>query len=151
MQTSERGRKLIESFEGLKLTSYQDQRGIWTIGYGSTTDVWPNMTITQQEADDRLGIDLHNAEQAIYKNIQIPLNQNQFDALVSLVYNIGVGAFKKSTLLKLIDRADFQGAANQFLAWDKTNGVINEGLVNRRSVERNLFMQAVNNVTGTTE
>jgi lysozyme len=149
MQISTRGRQLIESFEGLKLTSYQDQRGIWTIGYGSTADVWPSMTITQEQADDRMGVDLHNTEQVIYKTVKVDINQNQCDALGSLIYNIGGGAFTKSTLLRLLNQSDFVGAANQFLVWDKLDGIINEGLLNRRNRERELFM-AVPNVTGTT-
>lgn len=140
MVTSENGRKLIESFEGLRLTAYQDQRGIWTIGYGSTTDVYEGLTITQPEADDRLGIDLHNSEQAIYYYVKVPLTQNQFDALVSLIFNIGGGAFKNSTLLGLLNTGDELGAANQFLVWDKTGKEVNQGLLNRRIKERSLFL-----------
>lgn len=143
MKTSPAGRKLIETFEGLKLTSYQDQRGIWTIGYGSTTDVYPNMTITPEEADERLAVDLHTAETAIYKSVRIDLNQNQFDSLVSLAYNIGGGAFGKSTLVSLLNQGAILGAANQFLVWDKTNGVVNKGLLNRRTAERTLFLEPV--------
>lgn len=149
MKTSIAGRKLIESFEGLRLTSYQDQGGVWTIGYGSTMNVWPNMTITQEEADDRLATQLFQTEQCVINSVSVPLNQNQFDALVSFVYNIGCGAFKKSTLLKLLNYSSYQGAANQLLAWNKVNGVLNVGLTNRRNKEREVFLE-VPNVTGTT-
>jgi lysozyme len=141
MQTSVNGRKLIEQFEGLRLTAYQDQRGIWTIGYGHTGDVWPGETITQAQADDFLALDLHSAETAVFKAVKTAvLNQNQFDALVSLAYNIGGGAFSKSTLVSLLNQGAVAGAANQFLVWDKTNGVVNQGLLNRRMAERTLFL-----------
>lgn len=143
MQTSANGRKLIENFEGLRLTTYRDQRGIPTIGYGHTgADVFEGQTITQEDADNLLAIDLHHAEQVIYNNVIDPLNQNEFDALVSLIYNIGGGAFKSSTLLKLLNAGDFLGASSQFLVWDKTNGVTNQGLLNRRNMERALFLSA---------
>ena len=141
MQTSANGRNLIEGFEGLRLTSYQDQRGIWTVGYGHTgPDVYPGLTISQPEADDLLAVDLHHAETAIYKTVQAHLTQNQFDAVVSLVYNIGGGAFSKSTVLRLLNLDDYEGAAIAFLMWDKTNGEVNLGLQNRRQAEKLLFL-----------
>ena len=97
-------------------------------------------TIDQQEADDLLAVDLHHAETAIYKTVQAKLTQNQFDALVSLVYNIGGGAFSKSTVLRLLNLEDYEGAALAFLMWDKTNGEVNLGLQNRRQAEKLLFL-----------
>jgi lysozyme len=144
MQTSQNGRKLIESFEGLRLDSYQDQRGVWTVGYGHTNDVYKGLTITQEQADQYLAMDLHVAESAVDKFVTVPVNQNQFDALVSLAYNIGGGAFGHSTLLSLLNEGEILGAANQFLVWDKTNGVVNQGLLNRRAAERALFMEPAN-------
>ena len=143
MQTSAAGRKLIEVFEGLRLTSYQDQRGIWTVGYGHTGDVYANEIITQEDADSLLAIDLHQAEMAIYNDVIDPLNQNQFDALVSLIYNIGAGNFKTSTVLRELNAGDYASAADAFLLWCKTNGVTNPGLLNRRKAEQALFLEPV--------
>jgi lysozyme len=140
MQTSEAGRNLIKQFEGVRLTAYRDSVGILTIGVGHTANVFENETITPQEADEFLAIDLHNAEQAIHNNVKVPLNQNQFDALSSLIFNIGGGAFAKSTLLRLLNQGDYLGAASQFLVWNKTGGVESKGLTNRRYAERDLFM-----------
>lgn len=144
MQTSANGRKLIEQFEGLRLTAYADQRGIPTIGYGHTgPDVYLNEVITQEEADELLGIDLHHAEQAVMGAVKVPVNQNQYDAMVSLAYNIGGGAFSRSTLVKLLNLNDSLGASTQFLVWCKTNGVTNQGLLNRRLAEQKLFKEPV--------
>ena len=131
----------MESFEGLRLKAYYDQRHIPTIGYGHTgADVFINDTITQEEADNLLAIDLHHAESAIYTYVKVALNQNQFDALVSLIYNIGSGAFSTSTVLRLLNANDIDGAADAFLMWDKTNGAVNQGLLNRRKAERTYFL-----------
>lgn len=141
MQTSAKGRELIERFEGLRLQSYQDQRGIWTVGFGHTgPDVYENVAITQEDADNFLAIDLHHAEQTVYTNVYVPINQNQFDALVSLIYNIGAGAFKGSTVLKKLVAGDIDGAGEAFLMWDKTGSKVNQGLLNRRTAERELFL-----------
>ena len=141
MQTSPNGRKFIESWEGIRLTSYADQKGIPTIGVGHTgPDVYMGETITQEDADNLLAVDLHRAETVIYDNVQVPLSQNSFDALVSLIFNIGGHAFENSTVLKRLDAGDFQGAGDAFLMWDKTNGQVNKGLANRRAAERTLFL-----------
>jgi lysozyme len=142
MQTSPNGRRLIESFEGLRLESYQDQVGVWTVGYGSTTDVYPHMTITPEEADERLAIDLSHAEQGVFDNVTVVgITQNMFDALVSLTFNIGVGAFKKSTVLRELNDSHIQAAADAFLMWNKAGGQVNKGLANRRAAERALFLE----------
>ena len=99
------------------------------------------MTITPEEADEFLAVDLHHgAEQVIYNTVHVHLDQNQFDALASLIFNIGGGAFAKSTVLKLLNQEDYLGAANAFLMWDKTGGTVNKGLANRRAAERALFL-----------
>ena len=140
MTTSAAGRKLIETFEGLRLTAYLDQNNIPTIGYGHTSGVYLGQTITQEEADEFLAIDLHQAEQVVYHLADVPLNQNQFDALVSLIYNIGGGAFKTSTVLRRLLAGDYEGASAAFLLWDKVSGQTNQGLLNRRTAERILFL-----------
>lgn len=140
MTTSPNGRKLIESFEGLRLESYQDQRGIWSIGYGHTgANIIQGMTWTPEEADEELEDDLAVAEHAV--NALVPVTQNMFDALVSLCYNIGAHAFSNSILVKLLNSGDKLGAAAQFLQWSHVNGVVNTGLMHRRVAERDLFMK----------
>lgn len=143
MTTSQAGRKAIELFEGLRLQAYRDQRGIWTIGYGHTgAEVVSDLTITEAQADELMAQDLHHVEDFISSHVTVRLTQNQFDALVSLVFNIGVGNFGNSTLLKLLNESDYLGAANQFLAWDKTNGEENQGLLSRRILERTTFVRS---------
>jgi lysozyme len=142
MTTSPQGRALIEGFESLRTTAYQDQGGIWTIGYGHTANVKMGDTCTPAQADAWLTDDLRTAEKAVNDAISktVSLTQNQFDACVSLAENIGGGAFSRSTLVSLLNRGDMTGCANQFLAWDKINDVSNQGLLNRRRAERALFL-----------
>lgn len=135
------GIALIKQFEGCKLTSYQDQRGIWTVGYGHTGNIGPGMTITQEQADAFLLEDLHHTETGILCQVHVPLSQNQFDALVSFAYNIGLGNFKDSTCLAKLNEGQYQDAANWMLPWHHVNGVENEGLLNRRTAERDLFLK----------
>lgn len=141
MQISEKGIQLIESFESLRLESYQDVRGIWTIGYGSTLNVLPGMTITQEQAEQRLAQDLASAEAAVNVNVRVPLTQTQFDALCSFTFNCGNAAFKQSTLLRLLNQGDYAGAAEQFIRWDKAGGEVVAGLLRRRQAEIALFKQ----------
>lgn len=131
---------LVATFEGLRTTAYQDQRGIWTLGYGHTYGVEEGHTCTVDQAKAWLYQDLMIADRALQKCVKVETTQNQWDALCSLAYNIGGAAFEASTLVKLLNVHDFTGAANQFLNWDKTNGAVNLGLVNRRAAERKLFL-----------
>lgn len=146
MKTSGVGLNLIKSFEGKRVNAYDDGVGVWTIGFG--TIKYPNGirvkkgdTCTEQQAEDYLRNDLAKFETAINKLVKVPLTQNQFDALVSLTYNIGSGAFKGSTLLKLLNKGDYQSAADQFLAWNRAGGKVMKGLVRRREAERALFLK----------
>lgn len=143
MKINALGLHLIETFEGCKLTAYQDVGGIYTIGYGSTRDVKPGMVITQQEADLRLVEDLIPAENAVDKFVKVPLNNNQYAALVAFVFNVGTGNFKTSTLLKKLNAKDYKGAADQFLRWNKVKGQIIKGLTRRREAERELFLTLI--------
>lgn len=143
MKTSESGRKMIEDFEGVRLKAYQDQRGIWTIGVGHTEGVKQGDTCTFAKADAWLAEDLSVAEAAVTRNVTVPLNQNQFDALVSLTFNIGSGNFAQSTVRRLLNENNVQGAADAFMMWKKTGGEDNPGLVNRRTIERRLFLEPV--------
>ena len=135
------GLELIKSFEGCILDAYQDCVGVWTIGYGSTgSHVYPGLSITQQEAEDLLKQDLSRFEKAVSSFVTVPINGNQFDALVSFAYNLGEGALQGSTLLWLLNQGDYAGAADEFLKWASAGGEILAGLVRRRKAERSLFL-----------
>ena len=145
-QLSPAGIDLISNFEGLKLEAYYDQAGVCTIGFGTT--IYPNGVPVQ--SDDQCSVeqakrymhhDLERFEKAVSSAIKVPLTQNQFDALVSLTYNIGAGAFKNSTLLKLLNQGDYAGASQQFDVWIKAGGQTVQGLVNRRAVEKAYFLK----------
>ncbi|MEG0031781.1 lysozyme [Acinetobacter sp.] len=145
MTVSPFGVDLICSFEGKRLTAYDDGVGVWTIGFGTT--VYPNGikvkkgdTCTEAQAKAYMAHDLKKFESAVNKAVTVTLNQNQFDALVSLAYNIGTGAFSKSTLVKKLNDNDIQGAADQFDVWVNAGGKRMQGLVNRRAKEKGLFL-----------
>jgi lysozyme len=148
MQTSENGIELIKRFEGLELESYQDIAGVWTIGYGHTETAGPNQKISASEAEQLLRRDLKPREKAVNDLVSVGLNQNEFDALVSFVYNVGINAFKGSTARKRLNRGDRLGAADALTWWNKAtvNGVLREvtGLTRRRASERALFLTPVN-------
>ena len=147
MRTSVSGVSLIKQFEGLhvkrsdgRIESYPDPAGIWTIGYGHTKFVYPGMLISQEEAEDLLIEDLREAEAAVNKLVIIDLDQNQFDALVSFVFNIGQGAFARSTILRRINENQFELAGLEFDRWIYSNGKRLAGLERRRQAEAQLFM-----------
>lgn len=140
MKISQRGVDLIKEWEGCKLTAYQDSVGVWTVGYGSTGgDVCKGLTITQEDAEKRLRKHLEGVERAIGRLVTVPLTQGEFDALCSFVYNLGEGALAKSTLLKMLNNNDYDGAAQQFLRWDKAGGQVLAGLTRRRQAEMRRF------------
>ncbi|MFK7888037.1 MAG: LysM peptidoglycan-binding domain-containing protein [Gammaproteobacteria bacterium] len=139
LSLSQDGVDLIKSFEGLRLNSYQDSGGVWTIGYGHTSGVGPGQTITQAQADSFLRQDVQWAENAVRDNVDVPLTQNQFDALVSFTFNVGAGAFAGSTLLRNLNAGDYAGAQEQFGRWVNADGQRLEGLVRRRGDEAALF------------
>lgn len=114
----------------------------WTIGYGHTGDVDPGDRCTQEQAEAWLAADLHRAETAVAVHVQVPLTTFQRDALISFTYNVGVGAFRTSTLLKLLNMGDYAGAAEQFPRWNKAQGRALNGLTARRADERDLFLTA---------
>mgnify|MGYP003382593463 CR=1 FL=1 len=143
MNISPAGITLIQAHEGLRLTAYRDPVGIWTIGYGSTGGVRRGMTITRDQAVLRLYHDVDDAEATVNNRVTVPLSQSQFDALVSLVFNIGGGAFRKSTLLQKLNAGDYAGASNEFMRWIKAKGRVLGGLVTRRAAERALFLSEV--------
>jgi lysozyme len=139
MKLSPLGLAVIESFEELRLQVYRDQHGVLTIGWGHTgPDIHEGMTCTPEQADAWKLADLATAERAMSP---IPdLTQHQYDALVSLVYNIGVSAFERSTMLCTLHTTHPETAADDFLAWNHVAGVVNAGLTKRRKLERALFL-----------
>ena len=140
------GVDLICGFEGKRLVAYDDGVGVWTIGFGTT--IYPNGikvkkgdVCTESQAKEYMAHDLKKFELAVNCAVNIPLNQNQFDALVSLAYNIGTGAFNKSTLVKKLNAGDIRGAADQFDVWVNAGGKRMQGLVNRRAKEKEVFLR----------
>lgn len=141
MKISNKGKDLIKKYEGCELEAYKCPAGIWTIGYGHTgQDVFEGKIITQQEADSLLSKDLTRFEKFLNRVIKVPINQNQFNALASFTYNLGMGALQNSTLLKKLNNNDFTGAANEFDRWVYGGGKKLEGLVRRRKEEKELFL-----------
>lgn len=141
LNCSPKGRVLIAKYVGLRLTAYQDLVGVWTIGYGHTgPDVKSGLTITLQQADNLLAEDLSKIAQKVDTLVTVPLNQNQFDALVSFCNQLGMGELQKSTLLRLLNAGNYQGAADQFPRFDRAGGKSVPGLAARRNAERELFL-----------
>ncbi len=140
MNVSENGLKLIEDFEGYSYTAYFDSYGgVWTVGYGETEHVGPNTTMTRQQAEvDLKGLLEREYEPAIY-GLGVPLNQNQYDALCSFVWNLGPGSLQWDVGRDLRAR-DYRGAADAMLQYDAAGGVVLQGLRTRRERERALFL-----------
>lgn len=133
-------RNFVASFEGYESTAYQDQGGIWTLGFGHTSRVQQGQTCTRDEALAWLDMDLTTADSAVNAAIKIALEQYEFDACVSLAYNIGWGNFEKSTLARVLSSGDHAAASAQFLVWDKVSGIVNHGLLRRRTAEQSIFL-----------
>lgn len=133
---------LVEHFEGDVLKAYRDGNGIWTNGYGNTRGVNAiTPPITQDQAVSDLRRNLLTADNDIENLVKVPLNQNEFDALVSFDYNIGEGHLTGSTTLRLLNAGNRQGAANAMLMWDEVAGAPSPGLISRRTAERALFLK----------
>src|ERR1039458_4350438 len=139
MEYSKTGEALTERFEDCKLQSYQDSVGVWTIGWGHTKDVKPNMYITQGLADLFLTEDTKSAVNCINQFVTLPINQEEFDALVDFVFNLGCTNFQRSTLLKLLNQGSFKVAALEFSKWDRAGGKVVAGLLRRRLAEQEEF------------
>ena len=158
MKISEKGLSMIERFEGCLLKSSNKLDGVWTIGYGQTGSYYGKrvrrgMTTTKAEAHAWLrDHSIKTYEDAVTQAVKVPLNQNQFDALVSFAYNVGVGALKQSTALRKLNVGDYAGAADALTMWTKCNGKGLAGLVRRRKEERALFLTPVTQTnTGNTD
>lgn len=142
MRINQRGIDLIKSFEGLRLKAYQDSVGVWTIGFGQTgPDIKEGLTITPQTAEDMLHDALRSFEEGVSKSLGgAPTTDNQFAAMVSLAYNIGVGAFKSSSVLRYHRDSNSGRAAASFKLWNKAGGKVLAGLTRRREAERDLYL-----------
>ena len=149
MKISEKGLSMIERFEGCLLKASNKLDGVWTIGYGQTGSYYGKrvrrgMTTTKALAHAWLrDHSIKTYETAVAKAVKVPINQNQFDALVSFAYNVGVGALKQSTALRKLNAGDYAGAADALTMWTKCNGKVLAGLVRRRKEERALFLTPV--------
>lgn len=139
--------KIIAQFEGLRLRAYQDTGNIWTIGYGTTINPETGLpikrgdVISKDQALAWLRINIAGLERQIKRLVKVPINANQLTALTSLAYNIGIGAFSRSTLLRLVNnRADKNLIAAQFIRWNKVKGQEVPGLTRRRQLEAELFL-----------
>ncbi len=141
MKTSDNGINLIKKFEGLKTKAYKCPSGVWTIGYGHTSGVKSSDTCTMEQAIEYLKRDLIKFEYDINKLVKVELNQNQFDSLVSFVFNIGSKKFEDSTMLKFINKKNFTLAAGQFDRFVYSKGVKLNGLEKRRKAEKELFLE----------
>lgn len=139
MKMSDRGLELTRLMEGLKLEAYPDTGGVYTIGYGHTRGVKMGDKITLEQAIQFLRDDIKTSEDAVNKYVLLPLKQNQFDALVDFVFNLGSGNFARSTLLAKLNAGDFAGASAEFVRWNKDNGKVVAGLTRRRIAETQMF------------
>jgi len=144
MKTSDKGVELIKNHEGLVLKAYLCPAGVWTIGYGHTAGVKSWDSISPEQAEEFLKQDLKSSEMSVMRLVQKPLNQNQFDALVSFVFNVGAGNFQSSTLLKRVNanpnNPDIRG---EFGRWIHGGGKVLPGLIKRRKEEADLFFSNI--------
>ena len=145
MKTSDKGIEQIKSFEGFRSMPYQDVVGKWTVGYGHLMipgdGTVVGSPITMGQATELLRKDLHTAEQAV-NSCGVELTQNEFDALVSFTYNLGVGAFERSTLLKLLKTGNKTAASGEFPKWSMAGGKEVPGILRRRHAEQDCFLHA---------
>ena len=140
MKISDKGLALIKRFEGFEERAYLCPAGVWTIGYGHTEGVRKDDRITEEQAERFLDADIARAEEAVKRLVKSELSQNQFDALVCFVFNVGEGAFAESTLLKLLNAdPDDPRIIDEFMRWVHADGKRLPGLINRREDEARLY------------
>jgi len=139
MKTSQSGLDAIKKFEVFRSQAYLDSGGVLTIGFGSTRGVTEGMVIGTKEAEERLQDDLRAAEEAVNRLVTVPLSQDQFDALVSFVFNVGEGAFQKSTLLRKLNAGDHDSVPVELMKWVHVKKKRVEGLANRRAAEAGIW------------
>lgn len=135
----------IKRWEGLRLEAYMPTpNDVPTIGYGHTHSAYMGMVITEREAEELLRLDLKWSREAVNEYVEVPLSQEQYDALVSFVFNVGGTAFRRSTMLRKLNASDYVGAANEFPRWNKQKGKVLRGLTNRRLYEKAKFLSGTN-------
>jgi len=139
MRTGRDGVELIRHFEGCRFDAYLCPAGVWTIGYGHTADVKEGDSIDQEAAEAFLIEDLEKFEQAVTRLVEVPLTQQQFDALVSWTFNLGAGNLAESTLLRKLNNYQYAEVPEQMMRWVKAGGQVLDGLVRRRAAEAALF------------
>mgnify|MGYP006235216447 FL=1 len=139
MEISSEGIALIKKFEGCELKAYRCSANVLTIGYGHTKDVTEDMEITQEEAENMLIHELMDYCNYVDMYVEVPLEQHQFDSLVSWTYNLGPTNLKSSTLLKVLNDKDYEGVPAQIKRWNKANGEVKKGLIRRREAEALMF------------
>jgi lysozyme len=147
MKINDAGLELVKSFEGVRLAPYKDPVGIPTIGVGATfyqdgrKVAMTDAPMTEAQVTDLLKFHIQKFEQGVLGLVKVPLNSNQFSALVSFAFNCGTGNLQSSTLLKKLNALDYVGAANEFAKWDKSKGQVLPGLTRRRKAEKDLFLK----------
>jgi len=142
-QINQAGLSLIKSFESFRASAYLDEGGTWTIGYGHTEGVSGDTPpVTEKQAEALLRQDLQAAESSVCRLVKVELNDNQYAALVSLVYNAGSAPLVRMLGIRL-NAGDYAGAADEFFRWRLAGGIVSDGLVRRREAERALFMTPV--------
>ena len=145
------GADLIKRFEGLRLKAYQDVGGVWTVGYGATgSGIDADTVWTHEQAEADLGARLLTLQNQLRACLTVAVEPCQFAALTSLVYNIGLGAFRKSSVLRLLNAGDVEGAAEAFMSWENAAGHVVPGLVRRRALEREVFLDTEDTNPGVT-
>ena len=143
---NDKGLDLIKSFEGFSSDPYKCVAGIWTIGFGSiygedNKRVTPDHpSVTDSKATELMKRDLWAIEYKVSRLVKVPISSNQFSAICSFVYNVGSGAFQRSTARMKLNREDYQGCADEFLKWKYANKKVIPGLLRRRYAERDLFL-----------
>ncbi|MET3654071.1 lysozyme [Dyella japonica] len=140
MLPSQNAINLVKESEGLRLSAYRDVGGVPTIGYGHTAGVQMGQVITEDQANQFLADDLDIAGGHVEKLVSVPLTQGQFDALTDFTFNLGFARLRDSTLLRVLNRGDYQAAAQQFKFWTLAAGQVMPGLVKRRAAETALFL-----------
>ena len=140
LQPSPRIAKLVKQFEGLRLQSYKDVAGHRTIGWGHLLPPGPVEVWTKEQAERVFAKDLADHARAVDDLVTVPLHQYEFDALVSFVFNVGSGAFAKSTMLKMLNQKQYGRVPGQFGRWNKAGGKVVKGLTERRRIERAIWL-----------
>lgn len=147
MKMTEEGLALIKRFEGLRLDAYRDAVGVWTIGYGHTSmagapQVHAGLRISEAEAHEILARDVEVFAQGVRELLVVELSNQQFSALVSFAYNVGLGGLKRSSVLAAVNNREFDAVPRRLSLWTKAGGRVLPGLVRRRAAEGALFMSA---------